>query len=178
MGKTIILNLSDVKLNGDILDVGESFGVIYNLSKDVMDEVSVDYIGSETKHLLLGGEYDTCTIFFCLSNIWSNGTRQNLIKEVTKYLRFGGEICIWDINKDVGEVINNKIRALLPSGKFKEFEFKNLNPLSKSNIDDTKAMLEKYYEIEETKEWEDIHFIKGKKNINEFLEVDTQNCKC
>ena len=34
MGKTIVLNLSDVKLNGDILDVGESFGVIYNISKE------------------------------------------------------------------------------------------------------------------------------------------------
>ncbi|ATD56675.1 hypothetical protein BTM21_02495 [Clostridium chauvoei] len=171
MGKTIILNLSDVKLNGDILDIGESFGVIYNLSKDIMDEISVDYIGSETRHLLEGGEYDTCTIFFCLSNIWSNNTREKLINEVTKYLKIGGEICIWDINKEVGEVISNKIRAILPSGTFREFEFKNLNPLSKSNIDETKIILEKYYEIEETKMWEDIHFIKAKKIIIKFLKL-------
>ena len=44
MGKTIILNLSGIKLNGDILDVGESYGVIYNISKDAIDEVCIDYV--------------------------------------------------------------------------------------------------------------------------------------
>ena len=42
MGKRIILNLREVKLKGDILDVGESFGVIYNLSKDILGELAVD----------------------------------------------------------------------------------------------------------------------------------------
>ena len=37
MGKTIILNLSNVILEGDILDVGEIYGVIYNLSKEAFD---------------------------------------------------------------------------------------------------------------------------------------------
>ena len=36
MGKTIILNLSNIKLTGDVLDVGESYGVIYNISKDTI----------------------------------------------------------------------------------------------------------------------------------------------
>ena len=58
-------------------------------------------------------------------------------------------------------MINNKIMAVLPSGKVREFEFKNLNPIIKSNIEDNKKLLEKYYKIEETKLWEDIHFIKG-----------------
>ena len=44
MGKTIILNLSDIKLTGDVLDVGESYGVIYNISKDAIDEVSLDLL--------------------------------------------------------------------------------------------------------------------------------------
>lgn len=166
MGKTIILNLSDVKLNGDVLDVGENFGVIYNLSTDLEDEVAVDYVGSESRHLLNKEDYDTCTIFFHLSNMWSMNSRLSLIKEVTKYLKVGGEIYIWDINKEVGTVVNNTINALLPSGKLKEFEFKNLNPLSKSNIDDTKIILEKFYKIEETKLWEDIYFIKAKKSAN------------
>ena len=42
--KTIILNLSGVKLSGDVLDVGESYGVIYNISKDAIDEVSIDLL--------------------------------------------------------------------------------------------------------------------------------------
>ncbi|MBB6714386.1 hypothetical protein [Clostridium gasigenes] len=175
MGKTMILNLSDVKLKGDVLDVGESFGVIYNLSKDVEDEVAVDYIGSEQRHLLTMEDYDTCTIFFHLSSMWSMNSRINLIKEVTKYLKVGGEICIWDINKEVGTVVNNKINALLPSGKVQEFEFKNINPLCKSNIEDTKIMLEKSYKIEETKLWEEIYYIKAKKsqgsNKNKKLQI-------
>ena len=100
-------------------------------------------------------------MFFHLSKMWNNYSRLKLIEEVTKYIKVGGEIFIWDINKEVKDMINNKIMAVLPSGKVREFEFKNLNPIIKSNIEDNKKLLEKYYKIEETKLWEDIHFIKG-----------------
>lgn len=163
MGKTIVLNLSDVKLKGNILDVGESFGVIYNISKDIMDEISVDYVNGENNYVLKEGEYDTCTMFFCLSNMWNSSTRLKLIEEVSKYIKSGGELFIWDINKEVRDMINNKIIAVLPSGKYKEFEFKNLNPIIRSNIEENEKLLEKYYKIEETKLWEDVHFIRGKK---------------
>lgn len=163
MGKTIVLNLSDVSLKGNILDVGESFGVIYNISKDIMDEISVDYVNEENNYILKEEEYDTCTMFFCLSNMWNFSTRLKLIEEVSKYIKSGGELFIWDINKEVRDMINNKIIAVLPSGKYKEFEFKNLNPIIKSNIEENEKLLEKYYKIEETKLWEDIHFIRGKK---------------
>ena len=36
MGKTIVINLEDINIEGDILDVGENnFGVIYNISKEI-----------------------------------------------------------------------------------------------------------------------------------------------
>ncbi|WP_294364351.1 hypothetical protein, partial [uncultured Clostridium sp.] len=108
-------------------------------------------------------KYDTCTIFFYLSNLWMESSRADLIKEVNKLIKVGGEIYIWDINKEIRDRINNKIIAVLPSGKYKEFEFKNLNPIIRSNIEENKKLLEKYYIIEETKLWEDIHFIRGKK---------------
>ncbi|MBQ6820525.1 MAG: hypothetical protein IJO26_04425 [Clostridium sp.] len=163
MGKTIILNLSDISLKGNILDIGESFGVIYNISKDIMDEISVDYVSSDSEIKLVEEEYDTCTMFFCLSNLWNNPSRFRLIDEIGKYIKPGGELYIWDINKESREIINNKIIAVLPSGRHKEFEFKNLNPIIKSNIEENKKLIEKYYIIEETKLWEDIHFIRGKK---------------
>ena len=68
-----------------------------------------------------------------------------------------------DINKEMGDVSINKVMAVLPSGKIKEFEFKNLNPISTSNIDNTKKMLENMYSIKEEKLWEDIFFIRGEK---------------
>ncbi|WP_304421850.1 hypothetical protein, partial [uncultured Clostridium sp.] len=150
-------------LTGDVLDVGESYGVIYNLSKDTIDEVSVDMLEGTIDEKNTYGEYDTCTVFFYLSSIWRDSNKFNLIKEASKLVKVGGEIYIWDINKEIGEVSNNKVMAVLPSGKTKEFEFKNLNPLSKSNIDDTKKMLSNIYDIKEEKVWEDIFFIRAEK---------------
>lgn len=163
MGKTIILNLSGVKLSGDVLDVGESYGVIYNISKDAIDEVSIDLLEGDIDEKKIIQKYDTCTIFFYLSNLWMESSRADLIKEVNKLIKVGGEIYIWDINKEMGEISNNKVMTVLPSGKIKEFEFKNLNPISKSNIDDTKKLLSDTYSIKEEKLWEDIFFIKGEK---------------
>ena len=163
MGKTIILNLSGVKLLGDVLDVGESYGVIYNISKDTIDEVCVDLLEGSIDEKGIQGEYDVCTIFFYLSNLWRESARVQLINEVSKLIKVGGEIYIWDINKEMGEVSNNKVMAVLPSGKIKGFEFKNLNPISTSNIDNTKKMLENMYSIKEEKLWEDIFFIRGEK---------------
>ncbi len=163
MGKTIILNLSGVKLLGDVLDVGESYGVIYNISKDTIDEVCVDLLEGSIDEKSIQGEYDVCTIFFYLSNLWRESARVQLINELSKLIKVGGEIYIWDINKEMGEVSNNKVMAVLPSGKIKEFEFKNLNPISTSNIDNTKKMLENMYSIKEEKLWEDIFFIRGEK---------------
>ena len=163
MGKTIILNLSDIKLQGDILDVGESYGVIYNISKDTQEEISVDIVEGDINRSKNIGEYDICTVFFCLSSIWRESSKAGLIKDVSKLVKTGGKIYVWDINKEVGEVLNNKVMAVLPSGKTKEFEFKNLNPIAKSNIEDTKKMLSQFYNIKEEKLWEDIYFIKGEK---------------
>ncbi|WP_066895341.1 hypothetical protein [Clostridium nigeriense] len=163
MGKTIVLNLSDVKLQGNIIDIGESFGVIYNITKEVMDEISVDYVYGNENNNLMKEEYNICTMFFCLSRFWNASSRLKLIEEVSKYIKSGGELFIWDINKEMKDMVNNKIIAILPSGNFKEFEFKNLNPIIKSNIEENEKLLEKYYKIEETKLWEDIHFIRARK---------------
>lgn len=161
MGKTIVLNLSDINLKGNILDVGESYGVIYNMSKEISDEISIDTLISEGEDLEIKEKYDCCTVFFYLSSVWSMATRYSLLDDVSKYIKKNGCIYIWDINKEVGEFINNNIRVFLPSEKVKDFEFRNLNPLSKSSIDETKIMLEKNFNIEETREWEEVYFIKA-----------------
>ena len=163
MGKTIVLNLSDVILEGDVLDVGESYGVIYNLSKEAFDEVAIDYVEDNNKDILLSEGYDSCTIFFYLSNIWREGVRKKLIEDVTRFIKKGGKIFIWDINKDIGHVFNNKIKAVLPSNNIKEFDFKNLNIMSKSNLEDTKKLLGSKYKITEEKIWKDIYFVIGEK---------------
>ena len=164
MGKTLVIDLEDVILQGDILDVGEkNLGIIYNISKEAEDELSLDYVSSDTKIELKNVKYDACTFFFDLNKIWTSLEKEWLIKEVSSYIKEFGEIFIWDINKERGKVFNNKIKVILPNGKIKEFTFKNLNPLLSSNIIEIKKILEKYFEIEETKAWEDVFFIRGKK---------------
>ena len=163
MGKTIILNLSGIKLTGDVLDVGESYGVIYNISKDAIDEVSVDLLEGTIDEKNTYGEYDTCTVFFYLSSIWRESNKVNLIREASKLVKVGGEIYIWDINKEIGKLFNNKIRVILPSEKIKEFQFKNLNPMTSSGIEETRKILTEQFCIQEEKVWEDIYYIKARK---------------
>ena len=164
MGKTIVLNLNHINIKGDVLDVGESFGVIYNIAKDIDDEVSVDYIEEENSELLKERSYDNCTIFFALSNIWGEYQREKLLQKISKSIKSGGNIYIWDINKEVGKLFNNKIRVILPSEKIKEFQFKNLNPMTSSSIEETRKILSGQFGIEEEKVWEDIYYIKARKN--------------
>ena len=104
MGKTIVLNLNHINIKGDVLDVGESFGVIYNIAKDIDDEVSVDYIEEENSEVLKERSYDNCTIFFALSNIWGDSQRERLLQKISRSIKTGGSIYIWDINKERGIV--------------------------------------------------------------------------
>ena len=174
MGKTIIINLEKVNIHGDILDVGEqNLGVIYNLTKEAQEEMSLDYVNEETKVELKNSTYNACTFFFELNKIWTAIEKENIIKEVYKYIKSDGEILVWDINKESGKVFNNKIKVILPKGNIKEFTFKNLNVLTSSNIEETKKILEKYFNIEETKAWEDIFFIRGKKCETNVKEEET-----
>ena len=68
MNKVLILNMEHLKLEGDILDVtSENAGVIYSLSKEVEEELSVDYVEEESE--LEKKKYDVCTFFFNLNNV-------------------------------------------------------------------------------------------------------------
>ena len=164
MGKTLVIDLEDVILQGDILDVGEkNLGIIYSISKEAKEELSLDYVSNDTKIELKNVKYDACTFFFDLNKIWTSLEKEKLIKEVSSYIKEDGEIFIWDINKERGKVFNNKIKVILPNKKIKEFTFRNLNPLLSSNVEEIKKILEKYFEIEETKAWEDVFFIRGQK---------------
>ena len=132
MGKTLVINLEDVNIQGDILDVGENnLGIIYNISKEVLEEISIDYVNEETKCKLQSRKYDACTFFFDLNKMWTSLEKERLIKNVSKYLKNNGEI---------------------------------------------QKILEKYFEIEETKVYEDVFFIRGKKlTLKEEVEENTIN---
>lgn len=164
MGKTLVINLEDVNIKGDILDVGKNnLGIIYNISKEVQEELSIDYVNEDRKCELKNRKYDACAFFFDLNKIWTSIEKERLIKNISQYLKDNSEILIWDINKQRGKVFKNNIKVILPQKRIKEFTFKNLNILSSNNVDEIKKILENYFEIEETKAYEDFFFIRGKR---------------
>ena len=162
MNKVLILNMEHLKLEGDILDVtSENAGVIYSLSKEVEEELSVDYVEEESE--LKKKKYDVCTFFFNLNNVNGGLKKESLIKKVTESLKDNGSIYLWDMNKTRGEVVDYKIKVILHNNKIKEGVIKNLNPLISCNFEEIKKILSKYYIIKEEKQWEDVFFLNGVK---------------
>lgn len=86
-----------------------------------------------------------------------------MLQKISRSIKTGGSIYIWDINKEIGKLFNNKIRVILPSEKIKEFQFKNLNPMTSSGIEETRKILTEQFCIQEEKVWEDIYYIKARK---------------
>ena len=162
MNKVLILNMEHLKLEGDILDVtSENAGVIYSFSKEVEEELSVDYVEEESE--LEKKKYDVCTFFFNLNNVNGGLKKESLIKKITESLKDNGSIYLWDMNKTRGEVVDYKIKVILPNNKIKEGVIKNLNPLISCNFEEIKKILSKYYIIKEEKQWEDVFFLNGVK---------------
>ncbi|MBE6048200.1 MAG: hypothetical protein E7213_07365 [Clostridium sp.] len=164
MGKTIFINMNDVKIKGDILDLSsENSGIVYSISKDVEEELCVDYVNSDDRDVLSERKYDACTFVFNLNKIFGSIRKAKVIKEVINYLKDNGEIYIWDVNKERGKIIDYKINVALPGGDMKTLILKNYNLISSCKYEEIKKMLQKYVQIEETKVWEDIFFIKAVK---------------
>lgn len=171
MGKTIFINMNDVKIEGDILDLSsKNSGIMYSISKDVEDELCVDYVTSDDRELLNKRKYDACTFVFNLNNILGLRRKDKVVKEVINYLKDDGEIYIWDINKDVGKIIDYRMNVALPNGDLKRVLLKNYNPIVTCKFEEIKKVLEKYAEVKETKVWEDIFFIKAVKKKSEQRE--------
>lgn len=160
--KTLVLNFEDIKIEGNILDVAcESLGIINSISEEAKSEIAVDYVEKEEESMLQNSKYDACTFFFNLNTLWNINKREKLINEISDYLEKDGSIYIWDINKNIGELVDSKLKVLLPKGDIREYRIKNNNLFSSSSFEETKKILEKTFKIEETKVWEDIYFIKG-----------------
>lgn len=162
MKKTLVLNLENIKIKGNILDVVcEDLEVIHNLSEDIQEEMAIDNFENRDIKILEKNKYDVCTFFFNLNSFWNINKKENLINEMSDYIKESGEVYIWDINKNIGELIDVKLKCILPNKEIKEYKIKNNNIFSSSNFEETKKILEKTFKIEETKVWEDIYFIKG-----------------
>jgi hypothetical protein len=169
--KEIFINMEQEILTGNILDIGKDHhGIVYSLFKQYNDETSVEYVsGKENKELIKKREYDSCVLFFSLSNIWLKYNKRKLIKDIYEFLRENGTIYIWDIDKGYSSFFYAKVKLSLPERKIKEISVRDLNPLKDNSKNSMIKLLQEYFEIVDSKSSDNIYFIKGRKisNISE-----------
>ncbi|MBY6800392.1 class I SAM-dependent methyltransferase [Clostridium botulinum] len=172
--KEIVINMENEIFRGNLLDVGtDNYGIIYNIYKQYDEDSNLEYInGAEEKESIKEGYYDNCILLFSFSNIFFKKNRMNLIQEIYKYLKKGGNVYIWDIDKKIKETFNGKIKILLPEEKVKNISIKDLNVLKDSSIDTTIKLLDPYFEIKDLKSSDGVYYIKGKKKINTNTKED------
>lgn len=164
----IVINMENEIFRGNLLDVGtDNYGIIYNIYKQYNEDSNLEYInGAEEKENIKEGYYDNCILLFSFSNIFFKKNRMSLIRDIYRYLKEGGNVYIWDIDKKLKETFNGKIKILLPGEKVKNISIKDLNLLKDSSIDTTIKLLDSYFEIKDLKSSDGVYYIKGKKKIN------------
>jgi hypothetical protein len=164
---TILINLENENLSGNVLDVGfYNYGITYSLFKNGYDEISVDYLqGKDEKENIEVDFYDSCIVFFALSSIWSKYKRKKILIDLMKNIKKDGIIYIWDLDKPYGKIFSNRLKVILPGGEIKIIKLKELNLLKDTSFNTTKRIVEKYFEISECTCSDNIYCIKGKKII-------------
>ena len=173
MIREVVLDMSNINFKGNTLDVGiNNYGIIYNILKQTKNEISVDYY-VENFSEEYRNQYDNGVLFFSLSQLDKSET-ENVIKNIWSNVRFGGNIYIWDREKKRRETVNDKIKVLMPNENEKEIEFIDNSISSEFTINSSKKLLEKYFEIQETKVCDKIIFIKGIKR-GSIKNEDTAN---
>ncbi|WP_434297005.1 class I SAM-dependent methyltransferase [Clostridium sporogenes] len=170
----IVINMENEIFRGNLLDVGtDNYGIIYNIYKQYNEDSNLEYInGAEEKENIKEGYYDNCILLFSFSNIFFKKNRMSLIRDIYRYLKEGGNVYIWDIDKKLKETFNGKIKILLPGEKVKNISIKDLNLLKDTSIDTTIKLLDPYFEIKDLKSSDGVYYIKGKKKINTNTKED------
>ncbi|MBC8061902.1 MAG: class I SAM-dependent methyltransferase [Clostridiaceae bacterium] len=165
MKNTILINLENQNLHGNVLDVGFcNYGITYSLFKNGNDEISVDYLeGKNEKEKIEDDFYDSCIVFFALSNIWLKYNRKKVLFDLVKHLKREGVIYIWDLDKPYGRIFNKRLKVVLPGREIKIIKLKELNMLKDTSFESTKKVIEKYFEIIDYTCSDNIYCIKGKK---------------
>ena len=171
MKKEVFINFEKEIFKGNLLDIGFSnHGIIYNIYKQYNDDnSSVDYIeGKDQKTGIEEGVYDTCALFFTLSDIKFSRSKEKLIQDIYKFLKVDGMLYIWDIDKGFAKIFNSKIKVVLPDKSTKQIFSRDLNIFKDSSKENTIKILQSYFEILTLKNSDNIyHMICKKKGKSE-----------
>jgi SAM-dependent methyltransferase len=164
--KDIYINLEKEIFVGNILDIGlENYGIVYNIAKKYEEDFEVEYLeGKEGKKYIEEGIYDNCILFFSLRNLLNKKLKNNLLKDIYKYLKSDGILYIWDIDKGFGKTFMGKIKISLPDERIKEVYLKDINILNDNSKDTILQLLKsENFDIISTVCSDNIYYIKSKK---------------
>lgn len=165
MGKEIFINLEKEAFLGNVLDIGiENHGIVYDLCKEIDDNISIDYIrGEEDKNKIEKEFFDSCVIFFSLFNIKSSYRKNNLIKDIHEFLKKDGILYLWDVDKPRFKSLAIKLKVVVPHEGFKKVKVNARNPLNDASLKTTCKMLKQYFNIIDLKQSDNIYYIKAQK---------------
>jgi hypothetical protein len=163
--KEVIINMTDKRFKGDVLDVGmDNYGIVYHMCKKNNDEISVDYIDSSVEGKTIGQHlYDTAVLFFTLNKVFLDMSKRKLLEKVWHYLKEDGEIVIWDLDKPSWQHVNLNVRVLMPGDESKVISFRDFNVLKDSSKEYIVDILEPLFEIVECNASDNIYYIRGRK---------------
>ena len=136
MGDNSVIDLREVELSGEVLEIGRDENyIVYNFLKSDQKEISVDLVENEKEFKENNkGIYDNIVLFFFLSTLNSKKERLELIKEIKEYMKPGGRLYIFDIDKKPIKPYKNKIKILFSEENYKELFILETNPLLISNL--------------------------------------------
>lgn len=161
----INLCMNEDIFKGSLLDIGfNNLGVVYNVYKYFNKGVDVEYIcGKEERENISNETYDSCALFFTISNMFTRSSKGKLFKDVYEYLNPEGMVYIWDIDKGLNKIFNKNIRITMPENEERQLKLRDFNIFKDSSKNSTKNIIEKYFDIIDEKQIDEVYFIKGKK---------------
>lgn len=164
MNKSIYVVLSEEIFQGNLLDIGmENYGIMYDAYKQFNDEISIDYINSKEESSIREDYYDKCILLFSFSKIKLRKNKFKLIREIHRYLKVGGSLYIWDIDKGYNEIYNFSVKIETPNKKLKEINIRDFNILKDSSIINTMKLLDCNFEVIDFNTKDRLYYIKANK---------------
>ncbi|GAA0179196.1 hypothetical protein SH2C18_21100 [Clostridium sediminicola] len=161
----IIINMENVRFDGNVLDIGyDNNGIIYNICRCSNNNINIDYFenNAELKNDS-NNKYHSCALFITLSELLTKSRKTKLLDVIFNYLDDDGFLYIWDIDKRKGEILDVNIKVILPYRKIKSILHKDYNIFKESNSEITKELLKDKFSIITSKESNGMHFVKAQK---------------
>lgn len=160
-----LIDMSDVRFGGDILDIGfENYGIIYNIYKYEKNNYDVEYFcGDQKKEGAEKNSYDSCCLFFAMNKFKSFGGRKKILHYAYESLKADGIIYVWDVDKKIMKTYRGKINIKLPDFTIKSFMINDMNIFKDCSMKKSLEILDTHFNVMESKSWDGVYYIKAQK---------------